>query len=184
MDVPAGIAINAHKAGLHRSPPLQASSRDGGHENKVQSDAVAFKDQLESCLVFFRSLIDAMVRSTKESAFAGHYFHPIIRRLDDDLVRIEIWAFDVGAYEPYFGRSAQATDIDLELTRYITTLLKDLRSLLEKSEEHVEKMRAVIEKMSGGRFRDLYGHHEKLILSCATKIIQTLGNRLASSEPC
>lgn len=155
MDVPAGVAINAHRAGLHQSHPLQASSRDGSHGNKIQLDAVAFKDQLESCLDFFRSLIEAMVRSTKELTLAGPYFHPIIRRLDNDLVRIEIWASDVGAYEPYFGRSAEAVDIDLDLTRYITTVLKDLRSRLEKSQEQVERMRAVIKNLSGGRLKDL-----------------------------
>ena len=96
-----------------------------------------------------------MVRSTKESDFAGPYFYPIIRKLDSDLVRIEIWASDVGANEQGFGRSAQAADLDLELTRYITTILKDLRSQLEDSERQVKKMRSLIQKMSGRRLNDL-----------------------------
>ena len=151
MDVPAGVAINADRAGLRRSRPLQVGIVGGDHATRIQSDAMAFKNQLESCLINFRSLIEAMVHSTKESAFAGPYFHPIIRKLDNELVRIEIWASDAGAYDPDFGRSAQAADIHLELTRYITTILKDLQSQLEESEKQVEKMRSLIGRMSGGR---------------------------------
>ena len=116
---------------------------------------MAFKSQLESCLEFFRSLIETMVQSTKDSAFAGFYFHPIIRQLDNELVRIEIWASDVGAFEPDFGRSVQAAYIDLELTRYITTITKDLQVRLEESAKQVEEMRSLIGKLSGRRLLDL-----------------------------
>ena len=155
MDVPAGVAINAHRAGLHQTQPLKTSSQDHSQGNKVQLDAVAFKDQLDSCLAFFRSLIEAMVRSTKASAFAGPYFHTIIRLLDNDLVRIEIWASDVGAYDPDFGKSAQAADIELELTRYVTIILKDLQSRLEECKKQVEEMQDLIKKMSGRRSNDM-----------------------------
>ena len=149
MDVPIGFAINSHRAGL------QLSSQSGSHGTREQPDAIAFKRQLESCLTLFRALVEIMVRSTKESAFAGPYFHPIIRKLDSDLVRFEIWLSDVGANEPDFGRSTQAADLHLELTRYITTILKDLQSQLEDSGRQVEKMRSLVLKMSGRRFNDL-----------------------------
>ncbi len=155
MDVPAGVAINAYRAGLHPSFPLKVSTSGGSHEYKLQPDAIALKDQLESCLKLLRSLIDAMVRSTKDSSFAGSYFHPLIRQLDNELVRIEIWTFDVGAYEPDFGRSAQVAVLQLELTRYITTILKGLRSQLEEIAKQVEEMRSLIAKLSGSRLNDL-----------------------------
>ena len=155
MDVPAGFAINAHRAGRQSSQSLQLSPQSDSHGKREQPDAMQFKHQLESCLSFFRALIEIMVRSTKESAFAGPYFHPMIGKLDSDLVRIEIWAFDVGAHEPHFGRSTQAADIDLELTRYITTILKDLQSQLQERRIQVEKMRSLIRKMSGRRLNDL-----------------------------
>ena len=145
MDVPAGVAINAHRA---------LNTQSGSHGTGQQPDAMAFKNQLESCLYFFRDLIEAMVRFTKESAFAGPYFHPIIRTLDGDLVRIEIWASDLGANEEDFGRLTQDGNPDLELTRFITTILKDLQSQLEDSERQVEKMRSLIRKMSGRRLND------------------------------
>ncbi len=155
MDVPAEVAINAYRAGLHPNFPLQVSRSGGSHEYKLQPDAIALKDQLESCLNLLRSLIEAMVRSTKDSSFAGPYFHPLIRQLDNELVRIEIWTFDVGAYEPDFGRSAQVADLKLELTRYITTILKSLRSRLEEIAKQVEKMPSLIAKLSGSRLSDL-----------------------------
>lgn len=158
MDVPARIAINAHKAGWHRSQPQQVSIEgDKGDTpgTNIQPDAIAFKSQLELCLDFFRSLIDAMVRTTKESAFAGAYFHPIIRQLDNELVRFEIWASDVGALEADFGKSVQAAYIDLELTRYITKITEDLQSRLEESTKQVEQMRSLIAKLSGRRLLDL-----------------------------
>ena len=155
MDVPAGLAINAHKAGLHRNHPLQVSTLDASHKTEVQPDAIAFKDQLESCLKLFRNLIEAMVRSTKESVFAGPYFHPLVRQLDNELVRIEIWASDVGAYEPDFGRSTQVADLQLELTRHLITILKGLQSRLEDSAKQVDKMQSLIEKMSGSRLKNL-----------------------------
>ena len=155
MDVPAGVAINAHKAGLRRNHPLQVSTSGASHRTELQPDAIVFKDQLESCLKLFRNLIEAMVRSTKESTFAGPYFHPLVRQLDNELVRIEIWASDVGAYEPDFGRSTQVADIQLELTRYITTILKGLQSRLEDSAKQVDKMQSLIEKLSGSRLNNL-----------------------------
>ena len=157
MDVPAGIAINAYNAELGRSQPPQERDPGGKHGSKVLPDAKLFKDQLESCLGFFRGLIDTMVRSTKESAFAGLYFHPIIRQLDNHLVRLEIWASDVGANEPDFGSSPRSADIhlDLDLTRYITTIMKDLQSHLEESGKYVEEMRSLIGRLSGIRLKDL-----------------------------
>ena len=155
MDVPAGFAINAHRAGWHRIRPQQVSTEGDDYGINIQPDAMAFKSQLESCLEFFRSLIEAMVRSTKESAFAGVYFHPMIRQLDNELVRIEIWVADVGALEPNFGRSMQSTYIDLELTKYITTITKDLQFRLEESANRVEEMRSLIGKLSGRRLLDL-----------------------------
>ena len=155
MDVPAGFAINAHRAGQHRSQSRQLSPQTGNHGTSEYLDIIAFKDQLESCLSFFRTLIEIMVRSTKESAFAGAYFHPIIRKLDSNLVRVEIWASEIGANEKDFGRFTQAADLDLELTRYITTILKDLQSQLQERRSQVEKMRSLIRKMSGHGLNDL-----------------------------
>ena len=147
MDDPIGVAINADKA---------LSTQSGGsHRSEHQLDAMAFKHQLELCHSFFRRLIEAMVHVTKESAFAKPYFHPVIRRLDSDLVRIEIWAFDLGANEKDFGSLTQDGNPDLELTRFITTILKDLQSDLKDSERQVEKMRSLIQKMSGRRSNDL-----------------------------
>lgn len=155
MDVPAGVAINAHRNELRRNQPLQVRTYGIGQDTRIQPDAVLFKKQLERCLELFRSLIDAMVRSTKESIFAEPYFRPIIRQLDSHLVRLEIWAVDVGAYEPDFGKSAQVADLDLELTKYITSILRDLQVRLEMSRKQVEGMQSLIKKMSGSKWNDL-----------------------------
>lgn len=154
MDVPAGVAINAHRNELRRNQPLQVRTYGIGQDTRIQPDAVLFKKQLERCLELFRSLIDAMVRSTKESIFAEPYFRPVIRQLDSHLVRLEIWAFDVGAYGPDFGKSAQVADLDLELTKYITSILRDLQVRLEMSRKQVEGMQSLIKKMSGSKWND------------------------------
>lgn len=155
MDVPAGVAINAYRDELRRNQPLQVSTHGVSQDTEIQPDALLLKKQLERCLEMFRSLIDAMVRSTKESSFAEPYFRPIVRQLDSHLVRLKIWAFDVGAYEPDFGKSAQLADLDLELTKYVTSMLKDLQVRLEMSRKQVEGMQFLIEKMSGSRWNDL-----------------------------
>ena len=155
MDVPAGIAINAHKAGLRPIPPSRSSISGDSSGGDIHSDTIAFKNQLEVCIDFLRNLISIMVRSTEESHLARPYLHPIIRRLDNELVRMEIWASDVGAFEPGFGRSVQVASIDLELTRYITTMVNELHIRLQECEKKVEEIRSAIGRMSGSRFNDL-----------------------------
>ena len=144
MDVPAGLAINAYLEGLR---PNQ--THDGRGKYGISPHASAFKDQLESCLAFFRRLIEAMIQSVKDVPSASPYFSPIILQLDDELIRLEIWATDTGAEDPDFGIMPDTVPPDLVLTRHLSGLLFAVLSYLKAIETHVDGMQNLIERLSG-----------------------------------
>ena len=98
-DVPAGIAINAHIAGLAANLPVDASQQVEA-KGTVPGNVTTFKDLLDSCIKLFQSLIEDLLQASKLSEY---YFLPIIRRIDDELVRLEIWASDIGVQDPELG---------------------------------------------------------------------------------
>ncbi|KAL2043573.1 hypothetical protein N7G274_003880 [Stereocaulon virgatum] len=145
-DIPVGRAINAYIAGL---PADESRSSIAARQT-----IAAFSKQLNDCLNLFRSLIEEMMEASKLSETAKHYFYPIVRRIDDELVRLEIWASDIGYEDPDFGRSPREKDATLTLTRYMTDLLEDIYAWLTETEKNVNTMRALIMQLSGGRFND------------------------------
>ena len=97
-----------------------------------------------------------MLQSNQESTLARSSFSPIVRQLDDELVRLEIWAGEIGVDEPNFGRSLDVKNLDLVLTRYMTSILERLSSKLAEIEICLEVMRRLISKISGSRLPDVY----------------------------
>ena len=149
-DVPAGVAINAHIASLRANAQVDAS-RAEETKGTEPHDVAAFKRKLEICIRSFQNLIDEMLQASKKSILANRCFHPIIRQIDDELVRLEIWASDIGAEDPDLGRSNISAHPHLELTIYITSILESITSRLEGVRKNVEEMRASMERLSRRR---------------------------------
>jgi hypothetical protein len=146
-DIPVGRAINAHIAGLPADESRSSIT--------ARQTIAAFSKQLNDCLNLLRSLIKEMMEASKLSDTAKHYFYPIVRWIDDELVRLEIWASDIGFEDPDFGRSPRKKDATLTLTRYMTDLLEDIYAWLTEIGKNVNAMRALIMQLSGSRFNDL-----------------------------
>ncbi len=128
---------------------------DGSSRGPAVTDATAFKNKLHSCLDLLRQLVDEMVRWIKEIELAGQYLKPIIIQLDNKLVRLEIWAADLGIQDLDLGEPSKIMDVDLVLTRFVTTILDGLTARLREIERKLQDMRSIIEKLSGNRFNDL-----------------------------
>ena len=118
-DIPAGIAIDA---ALRANLPVDASQRVEA-KGTVPGDVTTFKRLLDSCIELFQSLIKDLLQ---ESNLSDYYFLPIIRRIDDELVRLEIWASDIGVEDPKFGRSNKSATSKLEVTVYMIGILESI----------------------------------------------------------
>ncbi len=128
---------------------------DDSSRGPAATDATAFKNRLYSCLDLLRQLVDEMVRWIKEIELAGQYLKPIIIQLDNKLVRLEIWAADIGIEDLDLGETSKIMDVDLVLTRFVTTILDGLIARLREIERKLQDMRSIVEKLSGNRFNDL-----------------------------
>ena len=150
MDTPIGIAINEYQARIGAAtsqPGKKLRNRDKG---KANPDVERFKKQLESCLQLL------MVQSNKDLVLARPCFHTIVRRLDNELVRLENWASDIGVDDPDFGMSSSdAANQDLILTKHMVSLLEDLASQAGKVGTKIEIMRSIITRLSGRIIKDV-----------------------------
>ena len=159
-DYGAGVAINALKS-RSRSDQFHGSGTKEG-KDIVFPDASAFRAQLDLCLAFLRSLVEAMVQATIDLHFGRTYFGSIILRLDNELVRLEIWSADIGANDSDFGKpnhslaqtSNQVESYDLEVVRYMTSILLDLTSCLREIQTKMMLMRPLIEKLAEAPFNN------------------------------
>ncbi len=149
-DVPAGIAINAHIAGLAANLPVDASQQVEA-KGTVPGNVTTFKDLLDSCIKLFQSLIEDLLQASKLSEY---YFLPIIRRIDDELVRLEIWASDIGVQDPEFGRSSNVATSKLELTVYLIDILESIISRLNGVRDIVQAMRDSLQRLAGNGSAD------------------------------
>ena len=150
-DVPAGIAINAHIAGLRANISVDAGQQEEA-KGTVPGDVTTFKDLLDSCIKLFQSLIEDLLQASKLSEY---YFLHIIRRIDDELVRLfEIWASDIGVQDPEFGRSSNVTTSKLELTVYMIGILESIISSLDGVRDIVQTMRDSLEQLAGNGSAD------------------------------
>ena len=149
-DVPAGIAINAHIAGLRANQPVDAGQQEEA-KGTVPGDVTTFKDLLDSCIKLFQSLIEDLLQASKLSEY---YFLHIIRRIDDELVRLEIWASDIGVQDPKFGRASDVAASKLELTVYMIGILESIISRLDGVEKRVKAMRDLLERLAGNGSAD------------------------------
>ena len=128
MDVPAGIAINDHIAGL-------------------QPGAPALWKFCQSCLMLFKDLIAKVLQASNISVSVKPYFDPITRHLDNNLIRLEVWIFDTGIDDKDFKQASVNASLDTKLERCVTSILEDTMSQLNVIEGRVEHMRAIATEM-------------------------------------
>ena len=111
-------------------------------------DTRSLKAKFHSCITLLKNIVDDMVEWIKEIARAERYLNKLVLKLDHKLVRLEIWGADVGLDDPSLGTSSLEADVELELTRYVITVLDDLILELKGIKRTTQELRNVIEKLT------------------------------------
>ena len=149
MDVPAGIA-----AGLQPDPSFEDRSPNE-HGEASSLGAPAFWNLLQSSLKLFKDLIAKVLQVSVIAVTVKPYFDPITRHLDNNLIRLEIWIFDIGIDNRDFQKSSKNEVSDTELERYVASILEDTISQLKVIEERIDHMCAIVSKISEARDENL-----------------------------
>ena len=147
MDVPAGIAINDYLAGLQPDHRLEDGSSNK-HGEASSPGAPAFWNLLQSSLKLFKDLIAKVLQVSVTAVFVKPYFDPITRHLDNNLIRLEIWIFDIGIDDQGFKGSSKNATSDTKLERYVMSIVENTISLLKAIEEQIEHMCAIVSRIS------------------------------------
>lgn len=154
MDVPAGIAINDYLAGLQPDHRLEDRSPNK-HDEASSLGAPKFWNLLKSSLKLFKDLIAKILQVSVIAVSVKPYLDPITRHLDNNLIRLEIWIFDIGIDDQGFKKSSEDAISDTKLERYVTSILEDTISQLKVIEERIEHMCAIISRTSEARDQNL-----------------------------
>ncbi|KAK3176233.1 hypothetical protein OEA41_007556 [Lepraria neglecta] len=146
MESYATVTGDSSKLSSQHNPQPQQQRQEGPESDReaVPSDSSALRLNLESCTQVFKGLIDTALDCSKVSVLAGTYFYPIARQIDDELIRLEIWASDLEADDP--NSSAPLSDITLQ--RYIYSTFQNIGSQLEDIGKEIRLMRGILEQVS------------------------------------
>ncbi|KAK4693885.1 hypothetical protein P7C71_g3589, partial [Lecanoromycetidae sp. Uapishka_2] len=82
------------------------------------------------------------MHSAGTSELVGAYFHPIARQIDDELIRLEIWASDIGLDDP----AAADVGIDGGVFAHVASLFDIINSSLNEIVEDMKSMQATQEQ--------------------------------------
>lgn len=69
------------------------------HSRKSILPDQTLEEQFESCVSLCKKELEEALEWAKISPYAKTCFHPIARRIDDELLRLEIWALDFGTQD-------------------------------------------------------------------------------------
>ena len=150
--------LNSAKDGTAPPKPSHDQHSHGRSQETALTDVEAFNNSLSSCLHLLRHLVDEIMQWIPGKGIdhpASQSFRPIVLKLDDKLVRLEIWHSDI-AFEVYsFSKVSQTAHLDLALTSSATAVLDSLLVRLREVEQTVRGMRSMTEAMSGDGLYDL-----------------------------
>lgn len=96
------------------------------------------KEQFESCVALCKTQIEKALVSAKISTDAKTCFHPIARQIDDELLRLELWAFEVGTKDGLWNEFSAAVTADVAMGTFLSKIFGDLNASLENIRTNME----------------------------------------------
>lgn len=103
------------------------------------------EEQFGSCVALCKKNIDEALVSAKISSYAKTCFHPIAGQIDDELVRLEIWAFDVGTKDGFWKEFSKLVAPNVAVSRRVREIFEDMNSSLEKIEMEMKRIQFIVE---------------------------------------
>lgn len=109
----------------------------------------SWEDQFESCVALCKNEIDEALKSAKISTYAQTCFHPIARQLDDELLRLEIWALDFGTETRLWNEFSKLVTADVTVGRHLREIFEDLNASLKKIGMDMKLIQYIAEDAAG-----------------------------------
>lgn len=96
------------------------------------------EELFESCVDLCKSQLEKAMVSAKISTDAKTYFHPIARQIDDELLRLELWAFEVGTKDGLRNELSATVTADVAMGTLLRKFFGDLNASLENIRTNME----------------------------------------------
>lgn len=126
-------------------PDLRLQSNRDSKQLVLQVQSL--EDQFESSVALCKDVIEESLKWAKLSTYAKTYFHPIARRIDDELLRLEIWAFDFGTKDGTTWKDfSDLATTDVALGSCLRKIFEDLNASLKKVGMEMKLIQSILEK--------------------------------------
>lgn len=110
---------------------------------------------LDACLNLSRIVIAQALEASKVSVLAKSYLHPISRKLDDFLVRLEIWVFDWASIATSLNSNLPPKlAFGSILTPQLTDIIEVIGGSIRTIQTQIEDIYSIIKRMSQGPVND------------------------------
>ena len=135
--------------------PPDSSQNDGPRHGSLDAmpaiRAISLKEEVGSCKRLFQIMIEEALDSSKISPLAEIHFAPIARQLDDDLIRVEVWASDIQVdYQDLSG-----LPLDAETNQYVANVLTDIISQSKAVKSDMRILQSNVKQMSRNWVKNL-----------------------------
>ena len=126
-------------------PDLRLQSHRDSRQLVLQVQTL--EDQFESSVALCKDVIDESLKSAKLSTYAKTCFHPIARKIDDELLRLEIWAFDFGTKDGTTWKDfSDLATTDVGLGNFLRKIFEDLNASLKKVGMEIKLIQSIVER--------------------------------------
>ena len=147
MTLSAAKTRNVSKGESQEALSSKSNNLQGNPSHALRNDSADLQKSLDTFVVIFRDTVEKALKSAIKSDLTEAYFLPVIRKLDDHLVRIELWGSDIELEDPGLRRLVS----DKITKNYIADTIDDITSQLENvtlelslyMESHLDHMSAI-----------------------------------------
>lgn len=116
---------------------------DHSRESVLQDRTL--EEQFESCVSLCKKEIEEALAAAKISTYAKTCFHPIARQIDDELIRLEIWALDFGTKDGSWEELSKLVTKNDTVGRHLRKIFDDLNASLEKIGREMKLIQSFVE---------------------------------------
>lgn len=150
MELSATTNIESQSAASRSTESLKILPDLGLQSNRDSRQLVlqvqTLEDRFESSVALCKDVIEEALESAKISTYAKACFHPIARQIDDQLLRLEIWAFDFGTKDGTWKDFSALATTDVALGSYLRTIFENLSASLENIGKEMKLIQFIVEE--------------------------------------
>lgn len=109
----------------------------------------SLEDQFESCVALCKNGIDEALDLAKISTYAKTCFHPIACQLDDELLRLEIWALDFGTETAFWHKFSELVTANVAVGKRLREVFEDLNASLKEIGTEMKLIERIVKDAAG-----------------------------------